>query len=256
MINIFSLLRPLDLKRVLAIMIVTYLVSGGIEWLQMKVGRSASWDDVKLSVAGSLAVIMIYVLDLSKKKIIVYANIFLIISACVVLSWPTLKVFIDELYILKQSPVLSDFSTPLERTRWRGSFSKIALINEDGRKSLLTTLKPGHWFSTVELRHFYKDWSGYNQLVIEVEYLETDSFKASIRIHDKQHRQSWYAFEDRFTKSFTLLPGINILQFELDTIKNAPFDRSMDMSNIEAVMLVARKFEKERRLKVNKVYLQ
>ncbi len=256
MVNLFSWLRPLDIKRAIIILVASLIISAGIEWFQIKVGRSASWDDVKLSVAGSLALIGVYIFELNKNRFIAYTNIIVITLCSIVLSWSSLKIFMDEIYIVKQGPILSDFSTPFERSRWSGSFSNIAVVSENNRDSLLVTLRPGHWFSTAELRHFYNDWSGYTKIIIELDYLGLDTFKVSVRVHDKRHRESWYAYDDRFTRSILLNPGKNVLEFDIEEIRNAPLNRDMDMSTIEALMIIARKFEGERRIKINRVYLQ
>ena len=192
MTNLLPWLRPLDFKRVLLILTTTFIVSAGIEWLQSKVGRTASWGDVQLSIAGSLAVIGVYIYDLTNKKVIAYANVVLIVILSLVMTWPSLKIFIDEFYIAQQVPVLSDFSTPYEETRWKGSFSNLSINSENSTKGLKVELKPGHWYSTVEFRSFYRDWTGYNKLIIEIDNLENTEFNASIRIHDKEMQSTMF----------------------------------------------------------------
>ncbi len=253
-INIISWFRPLDNKRILMILIVTLVVSTCIEWVQSKVGRQTSWIDIKLSMVGSLLVIGIYAADLSKMKFKTYANITLIFALSIILGWPTVRSFIDEVIILKQAPVLSDFSSPFEKTRWKGNSSTIFL--KENKLGLLSEFKPGYQYSSIELRHFYKKWTDYNKLNIDVENLESKKMTLSIRIHDKLHRLYMNAFNDRYTQSFTLKPGKNILRIEIETIKNSPKTRIMDMDNIEAIMLVMSKLEKSKKILINKVYLQ
>jgi len=255
-INIFPWFRPLDLKRVIIIILATLVVSAGIEWLQIKVGRTASWNDIQLSLAGSIVVVAVYIADISKNKLAIVINISLIIVSSIFLSWSTLKIFIDELYIVKQAPILSDFSTPFEKTRWRGSYSILNVSNDRNNTGLLVLLKPGNWYSTVELRHFSKIWNGYQKLVIEVENQETSKFEVSIRVHDKMHRRFRFLYKDRFTQSFILQPGNNILLIDIDSIRYAPESREMDLNKIEAMMLLTNNLKTKKIIKINRVYLK
>ena len=65
----------------------------------------------------------------------------------------------------------------------------------------------------------------------------TDTLHLQIRIDDKDHKLSGYAYADRFNASYDLLPGWNPIHINLDEVKNAPQSRKMDLQQIRRLSL-------------------
>ena len=65
----------------------------------------------------------------------------------------------------------------------------------------------------------------------------TDTLHLQIRIDDKDHKLSGYAYADRFNASYDLLPGWNPIHINLDEVKNAPQSRKMDLQHMDKLSL-------------------
>ena len=99
-------------------------------------------------------------------------------------------------------------------------------------------LRPG-----VEIRNLVSDWSDYSSLGVIVEVMGDSNLVLTLRVHDKLHRRGNQPHEDRYNRTFSLAPGINNLSILLQDIRSAPKTRSMDMTNIEALILFSNRPE-------------
>jgi hypothetical protein len=145
---------------------------------------------------------------------------------------------IDEAIARHQFPILSDLETPFEIDRWSGSAAlsveTIPLISR-GRllKLSLTTNK----YSGAALDYFEGDWASLNRLEISLFNPGANSLKITCRIHDLQHADGNEEYEDRFNRSFLLLPGWNHIAIDLNEVKESPVNRRMDMHRIRGLGL-------------------
>ncbi|MFZ5980062.1 MAG: hypothetical protein ACOYVF_05470, partial [Candidatus Zixiibacteriota bacterium] len=111
--------------------------------------------------------------------------------------------------------------------------------HRDGRVARVTFLKAT--YPDVAFDEPFPNWTGYQNLEFEVFSPADTALRLTIRIEDIHHND---LFEDRYTKSFTVTPGFNIIKIPLDSVKIAPAGRLMDMQNIYAIHLHAFKIER------------
>jgi len=100
-----------------------------------------------------------------------------------------------------------------------------------GKASLLGGRYPG-----IRLRHPYPDWTGYQQLLLEIFSLQEDNATLTLRIDDYQHNN---ALNDRFNRQLIVRPGLNYFRIKLAEIRSAPATRAMDLAQISRLMLFA-----------------
>ena len=156
----------------------------------------------------------------------------------VVMAWPLTRSLIDEHLAARQFPVLADFETPFEHSRWNSSdqLQEERAIVRHGKKSVRVQLSTNR-FSGIGLFFFPSDWRGYTTLHCSVYNPEPTRFVLHGRIHDTHHKKNDKAFHDRFNQQFIVEPGWNDLEISLDKVRDAPKDRAMDMANIEGFNL-------------------
>jgi hypothetical protein len=129
---------------------------------------------------------------------------------------------------------LADFETPFEIERLSGGarFSidhEIAIHGESSLKVLLTTEK----YSGVGLKHFPRDWRGFDSLRFSLFNSSTGPFKIVCRVHDSFHYGEGGMYDDRFNMRFMLIQGWNNIIIPLENIAKAPTNRKMDLSHIQ-----------------------
>jgi len=88
-------------------------------------------------------------------------------------------------------------------------------------------------FSVIEPR---PDWSGHDQLVLDIYSMQPAPLELTLRIHDAMHNQE---YTDRYNRSLTLSHGHNRIRVALAEVRDAPAGRELDMTNIAGVMLFA-----------------
>lgn len=148
--------------------------------------------------------------------------------------WPLTRALIDENLAARQFPVLSDFETPFERYRWVNTrqLRQEADVVRHGRKAARVQLSTAK-FSGVSLFYFPGDWRGYERVQWSVYNPQTEPLELHCRIHDNQHKEHGYEFNDRFNQQFNLKPGWNDLAVSLEKVQHSPKDRLMDLQHIE-----------------------
>nr|WP_320010689.1 VanZ family protein [uncultured Desulfobulbus sp.] len=165
-----------------------------------------------------------------KLKFLKALAVVLLLFACI----PLIKAFSDEQVARSQFPLLADFETPFEISRWTNT---LHLFDErthvrHGSHALrvqLTTAK----YSGTALFHFPGNWQGYSFLHWSVYNTLTSSLPITLRIHDVEHKKHGSQYSDRFNRVFQLQPGWNDLTVNLEDVRSAPKNRSMDMKHIE-----------------------
>jgi hypothetical protein len=107
---------------------------------------------------------------------------------------------------------------------------------------------PGIYFKDVE-----KDWSAYRHFKMEVFNPEADSYKFHIRIDDKK---SGWEYADRFDQNITIKKGMNNVSIPLDSLKANIAPRSLDLKNIERLMLFIPGNNKKRTFHIDNIRLE
>nr|WP_240193590.1 VanZ family protein [Desulfobulbus alkaliphilus] len=222
-------------KSFVYVFVVVFLVGLLVEYLQLLVnGRAPDPFDLLRNQLGCLLAFALVTrppLFSRHRWQVLFRGVVLVLLA--ITLWPLTKAVFDERLAVAQFPVLSDFETPFERFRWMDP-RQLREEKEQvrhGRKSVRVQLSTAK-YSGVSLFHFPGDWRGYQTLHFSVYNPLTENLELHCRVHDLLHRTSGAGFHDRFNQRFSLAPGWNDLVVSLEAVKNAPRERSMDMSRI------------------------
>lgn len=205
-----------------------------IEYLQALIGRQFSWQDLGYDMTGAILAIGH---QLHLKKILpAYLNkisgsicLLLFFAVCI----PSIIAITDEAYAYYQFPVLADFSSPFETKRFAGSgsLSRISEQRNSNNKLIRVTFNTDQ-YSSLALKYFIGDWRQFKQLRFDVLNPDTETLQLTCRIHDQQHRQNGYNFNDRFNRHYSLDKGWHQVTIALDEVKISPQGRPMDLAKI------------------------
>lgn len=256
--NLFPRVQRLSLLKLAMLVIVsTLVIAEVIEIVQGWIGRDDEWQDVWDSTVGSglaLAFTSVQVRDLSKRSRLVWHS--LSIVALVAIPWSIWSNLADALIVQRQFPVISDFSTPFELTRWRGKHADIEIKSSpDGHAYLSVRFRPGK-YSTLTLKYFHRNWQAYHNLVLDLHSPQSKSYPVILRINDNLHKQHHFALSDRFNRKILLRPGQQQVVIPLSAIRNAPRTRKMDMRHLEELDLFTMDSEVYHYLDIQKIYLE
>jgi VanZ family protein len=238
--HVFYLLKPRLRESPFSSQIVLLLsLSAGIgtliEIMQLfMTGREASLIDIVADLTGALFYLSFRVVRRTTYFAVILRTSAIILMAVVL--FPAATAFLDERTAALQFPVLADFESPLEKSRFKGkaTIAVSSLYAFSGQYSLrlnTTTEK----YSGTSLDYFPRDWSSFQTLSFACYNPQMFSINLYTRIHDTLHAQGEMQYSDRYNHRFSLQPGWNELQIPLSAVRSAPENRLMDMSRIEAV---------------------
>ena len=235
------------------------IVAGaGSEWIQSMTGGDASLDDFLRDVVGGLLALSWFVPSLkalpreARRTARAMSALFLLF-ACL----PLATALGDEALARTRFPVLSDFETPFERSRWEGSalFTVDSSMALSGKASLRVDMDTS-LYSGVALVYFPKNWKGYRFLVLDVYNPSPDVLEITCRIHDRRHEEGEQRYQDRFNRFFRLPPGWNEIRIDLDDVAKSTAGRTMDLGEIRGVGLFAMKLSSPRTMYLDHVRLE
>jgi len=228
-------------RQILIIAPIALLLGLGIEWAQSLLGRTFSLLDVANDLLGSAAaMVFLSPRRLQMRSAALRSAQVVVLTLVALQALPLARVVIDDGIAWKQFPVLSDFETPFELSRWtsRSSISTDHGIARQGRASLRVPLTTQQ-YSGASLQHFPSRWEGYAALHLSIYNESENPLAISISIHDEKHMQSGRAYPDRFTAHFFLQRGWNDIDIPLEQIRNAPAHRMLDLESVRDLSVVA-----------------
>lgn len=152
--------------------------------------------------------------------------------------WPLLTVSIAYTERYTQLPTLVSFDSRFGHVFHRPSHSSIETIRDsiNERNVGEITLEDGKWPGII-FQGIWPDWREFSTLVLEFGLDDESPLNVNIRVHDLSHKFGSQPRDDRFDTTFTLQPGFGTLMIPLEQIRNAPIDRLMDMSEIDAIII-------------------
>ena len=162
----------------------------------------------------------------------------------------------DECRARTQFPVLSDFESRLELSRWEGDAHRhlSRTYFRHGHKSLEIKLTT-ELYSGVSLVYLPSDWSGYKTLHFDIYNPDNQLLTMTCRIHDAQHVKNGQHYSDRFNKRFSLKTGWNEITMDLREVQSTPEGRTMDMKQIKNFAIFATRLQAERLIYLDYVFL-
>ncbi len=222
---------------------VVLLLGVCIELLQSQIhGRSMSLADIFRNLLGTLLAFAFFCPAAGTRQ---HTRFLLQVSIIILSLLACLPLFIslyDEQVARSQFPLLADFETPFELSRFDGQ-ERVSLstsIHRHGKRSMRIRLTT-ETYSGVTLFYFPRDWQAYARLKFSVYNPNDRMIALHCRVNDRLHGEHDRAFSDRFHRRILLKQGWNDLQFTLEDIRQAPASRDMDLSRIELVgIFVAR----------------
>lgn len=220
------------LQKIAIIMLITLFLSVVIELIQYFFAKGMpDLGDVRRNVAGALLTFFL-TQPISKKWLSQGLIIFVLLWVLLELI-PTGRFLYDEFHARRQFPVLADFESDLELTRWSGNdlFQRSAVKVTSGQSALRITFGTTK-YSGISLNHFPGDWTGYDTLRYDIFYPGADTLQFTCRIHAREHVRGVQRYADRFNRRFFLKPGWNAIAIPLQDVQKAPQDRTMDMKQI------------------------
>jgi len=247
---------PVDQKFVLVLFAAGVIVGILIEIVQRGIGgRSVDCWDVYRDILGiCVGIFSCQAIALSfplQRFFGIMLVVLLFFSAI-----PLVTALIDEGLAARQFPILADFETPFEATRFMpadrtGRSGKYARTGRHSLRVQLTTAD----YSGVSLFYFPHDWRGFQTLHFSVYNPARETIILHCRIHDKRHKQYGSLFADRFNRKLLLRAGWNDFQVSLASVRQAPSNRIMDMSAIESFMLFVAREPHSRVLYLDHIFL-
>lgn len=244
----------------LAFAAAIFCFGAAVEFLQSKIGRTASWGDVTLNMVGVGAGFCVLSFIKSDKKFLKFLYIGGVIATCVV-AFREPFIWAKSLYLRNQQfPILVNFARP--DTSWfakKSSGSAVTLVEQPLENYgftdnfLKVSFTQGLAWPGWVLAYPYPDWRGYSALSFEVISPLAYPVELSFRVNDRSHKNE---YSDRFNGMFTVHPGRNTFTIPLADIRDAPQSRQMNMAEIAQLVWFSGQPEKEFVLYFGSVYLK
>lgn len=224
----------------LIIVALSFIFGLFVELIQLLVGRDFELQDLANDVSG--AIIGYFVYYLLHAKISKLHNIIAAMSIALLLMislYPLANVLVDEVNMKNEFPVLSDFESATQLSRWDVKQANLSLNKhhvQEGEYSLQAIFLPDA-FPDITLQHFPRDWSGYNNIKFSLYNKAQDPIVIELKIYDEDHMKYGYQYTDRFNRELLLQPGWNNIFISLNEIFNSPEKRTMDITRIKSFSL-------------------
>lgn len=227
----------------------------GTEAIQSTIpGRDASLEDILRDIVGGVVAFSFFnpaLRRLHEKKLKAIRVTAIILTA--VAFAPVALAVTDEIIAKIQFPLLADFETPFEKSRWqKNEGMKVSQRHaRNGKSSLEVTLRTGK-YSGANLRYFPADWSPFNNLKLEILNQAQEPIIITCRINDRSHTDT---LKDRFNRSYSLESGWNSITIPLIDVKKAPEGREMKMTEIESLQIFAANLKKPQTINLDSLRL-
>lgn len=230
-------------SQALLITAAVILSGAAIELAQSMIpGRFPSFYDAATNLAGALAYLSLRNRKQVKKYIPMHAAAICLI---VLALWPPIRAASDDIIAYTRFPVLADFETPFEATRFTKNAKKAEITSSraySGSHSLKINLDTDT-YSGISMKYMPRNWQEFSFLYFEVYNPQDHPVKLTVRIHDAEHEtQPVQQYSDRFNRSFEVPPETwTTIKIPLADIRTAPRTRKLDLFSIQALgMFVTR----------------
>jgi len=230
--------------QLLLVVFFAVLTGSLIELIQFYTGRDKSQYDVVLDVVGGLigyAFSSRLISEYSRQiKVILLSQLAILFIASL---YPMGRIIFDDIQQHLSFPIILSNLHSSELSRFKKSNLQMELVANtftefSDNKILKIKFKTGQ-FSSAEMGTFIQDWLGYRMLKFEIFNPEKEMFKLNLRINDSSHYLTGSDFRDRYNHSIYLKTGWNTVTVQLEQVKNAPANRTMQMDKIDRLIIFA-----------------
>lgn len=249
--------RPFAQRLLMALAMIA--ASGwSIEMLQLLVGRTFSWLDLRKDLLGAATAIVFWAparQHLAQRALLGFK--ILLLGLVLWEAAAAGRALVDEAVAWRQFPLLSGLETPFERDRWSGNagFFIDRRMHSQGETALRVELGTDI-YSGVGMDYFPRDWRHHGFLCIDLFNPEPEPIALTCRVNDTAHNRRGYRYEDRFNRTYHLNPGWQTLEIPLEDIRSGPRERAMQMDQINGFMLFAERLPRPRTIYIDNVRLQ
>ncbi len=218
-----------------------------VEVIQSVIGRSFDMDDLLNDLLGGYLGLLIFTALQSQRSIAIRVAMYpLMLLVIVIVLRPLAFVIIDEFVMEDEFPVLADFETPYELSRWDKNLASFSIDDRQtryGKKAMRIEFSTGK-YPGISLNAFLRDWQDYVAVKFSI-YNTTDiDLIMELKIYDWQHINNGYEYSDRFNRELTLRPGWNDFSIAMEEIQAAPKQRSMMLGDIASFSLFLHELDK------------
>ncbi len=241
-------------NKVVIIVAITMIFGVFIEIFQNSLNRTLDLGDLYRNMLGASVAILFF---LPNRGFIPRTRLIALRTICITLVMiqfvPIGIALIDEQQARRDYPVLSDFQTPFQISRWNGN-EVTGVVNTPDKPAnnalnvALTTAK----YSGVSLKYFQEQWEGYAGFQFNIFNPSTKPLTLTCRIHDNIHNNN---YNDRFNKSYIITHGWNSIHINLKEVREAPTHRQMDLHHIRSVGIFATQLQNPRNILIDDVKL-
>ena len=240
-------------------LVMTLVLGTSIELLQYGTQRSPDVGDISRDLIGSALVLAFTpgLLVLSSEKS-VRAIRLLVLVFMVMHLLPLTRASIDELNACVRFPVISDFETPFELDRWKGSAGRDVVSLESGKNEHQMKVRFGtDVYSSASMQYLAHDWSDYATLNLRIFQPDPEPLRITIRIHDELHETAAepYQYSDRFNRRFILQQGWNDIVIALSEVRLAAAKRQIELNKIRNINLFSSRLSEAREAYLETVFL-
>lgn len=223
--------------KALIIILLALVVGVLIELIQNGLNRTPDVGDVYRDLLGAAVAIIFFLpnKDTTSKVPLMISKI-VVVLLLVLQLLPIGRALIDEYQARADFPILSDFQSPFQISRWAGGArAEVVSTDKAGNKAMKVTLTTAQ-YSGVQLKYFPRNFAGYSRLTFEVFNPSTEPLLLTCRIHDRYHNNE---YSDRFNKSYRIREGWNSIRINLEEVKEAPESRQMQLQEIQSIGIFA-----------------
>jgi len=214
--------------------LLSLLLGLAIEWLQLFVGRTFEAKDLFSDLLGGCLGLLIHMRKRASVSRYRAGYSMGMVAMILIALWPSGTAVADAFILRHTFPVLADFETPFELSRWDTNRTELAMVSEParhGEKSLRVTMLPGR-YPDITLYELKPDWRGFKKLSFSLYSTLNHALPMELKIYDRTHLQRGYRYSDRFNRELEIKPGWNDIEVRIADIRDAPQDRQMEMQNI------------------------
>jgi len=209
-------------------------VGVAVEIAQGLTGRDMESSDVLRDAAGAVSgLLAITAWEIRARPRRALLPLALAAMPALVAFLPVGLALLDERRGLTELPVLADFETPGQLSRFTWQDCRPELVEAGDGHAVRVRLLPGR-YPRFGLRFFPRDWRGSAALSFTCVNPSASPFRLVIRVDDEHHDG---AFGDRFTTSRILPPGRTTVVLPLEAIAAGPRRRRLDLGAVRSLIL-------------------
>jgi hypothetical protein len=146
---------------------------------------------------------------------------------------PVAAALLDESRARRQFPVLADFETPYQITRFASHRCDLQVVPAGAGNALRARFLPNQ-YPRLSLRYGPRDWRGYRALAFTCINPAEEPFYLIVRIDDIHHDNRP---ADRYILRLHLDPGRHEIEVPLEAVEAAPDLRPMDLAALDDLTL-------------------